>query len=345
MNELHIKNHFVPECYLKRWQDSNDKICVYRTLVSHQNIPVWKRYSASAIAFHSHLYTQMLAGVESDALEKWLDKEYESPANAVLDKVVLEQRLSPDDWKILIRFLAAQDVRTPSRLFEHLKRFKESFPDILQSTLNHLKDKLEKNEIESSSKKPTPENNSSLMPLKVTTEIIPGENYGVIKAESYVGRSTWIYSIKHLLENTEKILHQHKWTIIKPAKGYFWFTSDNPVIKLNFTDPKKYDLKGGWGKKKGNIIFPIGPEHAMFVQIGDKPIPKGTRLAVDQTKLFRKIMAENANRMVFSNFFDMEIIGIRQRIIDSVRFRDEKIEMEQWHDKNSQLEVEYFKNR
>ena len=287
----------------------------------------------------------MVAGVESDELERWIDKEYESPANAVLDKVVSEQRLSPDDWNILIRFLAAQDVRTPSRLFEHIKRYNETLPDILQSTLNRLANKLERNGIASSSEKPTSDNKSSLIPLKVTTEIIPGEKDGVIKVESYVGRSTWIYSIKYLLENTEKILHEHKWTIVKPAKGYFWFTSDNPVIKLNFTSPKSYDLQGGWGKKKGNIIFPIGPDHAMFVQIGDRPMPKGTRLTVDQTKLFRKIMAENAHRMVFSNFFDMDIIGIRQRIVDSIRFRDEKIEMEQWHDKNLQLEMEYLKNR
>jgi len=180
MSELHIKNHFVSKSYLKRWQGYDGKICVYRTLVNHQNVPVWKRHYVSAIAYHNHLYTQMVAGVESDELEKWLDKEYESPANAVLDKVVLEQQLSPDDWNILIRFLAAQDVRTPSRLFEHLKLYNESFPEILQSTLNRLKNKLESNEIERSSEEPTYENNSSLIPLKVTTGIVPGENNGYI---------------------------------------------------------------------------------------------------------------------------------------------------------------------
>ncbi len=37
--------------------------------------------------------------------------------------------------------------------------------------------------------------------------------------------------------------------------------SDNPVIKLNYLNQNEYDLKGGWGKEKGNIIFPIGPDH------------------------------------------------------------------------------------
>lgn len=345
MSELHIKNHFVPESYLKRWKDSNDKICVYRILVSHQNVPIWKRFSVSAIAYHNHLYTQMVAGGLSDDLERWFDKEYETPANNILDKVVSEKRLSSNDWDLLIRFLAAQDVRTPSRLFEHLKRLNETLPEILQSTLDKLATKLERKEIVCSSEKPISEKKSLTIPIKVTAEKMPGKNEGVIKAESYVGRSTWIYSIKHLLENTEKILHEHKWTIIKPAKGYIWHTSDNPVIKLNFTTPRNYDLKGGWGNKKGNIIFPIGPEHAMFVQIGDRPMLRGTRLTVDQTRFFRKIMTENAHRMVFSNFFDTEISDIRERIVDPIRFQDEKLEMEQWHAKNSQLELEYSKKR
>jgi len=344
MADLHIKNHFVPECYLKRWEDSDKKLCVYRTLVSHKNVLIWKKSSVSAVAYHIHLYTQMISGDESDELEKWLDKEYESPANIVLQKAVLEKRLTPDDWSILIRFLAAQDVRTPTRLFEHLKRYNKMFPEILQDSLSKLEEKIKKKEIGNYSGPKTLDSKYAQVPLKITTKAIPGKKFGVLKAESYAGRSTWIYSIKYLLKNTEKILHTHKWTIVKPAKGYNWFTSDNPVIKLNYTDLNSYDLKGGWGKNKGNIIFPIGPEHAMFVQIGDKPMPKGTRLSVSQTKFLKKIIAENSNRMIFSNYYDHEIQSMRQRDIDSIRYRDEKKAIEEWHEKNAKLEMEYSKN-
>lgn len=343
MGELHVKNHFVPECYLKRWGDFNHKICVYRTLVSHETVPVWKKYSSAAIAFHRHLYTRMVSGKESDELEKWLDREYETPANAIFEKIVLNKKLSVKDWHILINFLAAQDIRTPARLYEHLERSSESLPEILEDTLQKLKEKLESNEAKDVAEHKVSDQNSSLLPLKVTTKSVPGEKSGVIKVETYVGRSTWIYSIKHLLENTAKILLEHKWTIVKPAKGFKWFTSDNPVVKLNFTNPQNYDLKGGWGRKKGNIIFPIGPEHAMFVQIGDKPMQKGTRLSVDQTIFFRKIIAENANRMIFSNSFDNEIEKNLPRSVDSIQFRKEQIELEKWHDLNKQLELEYFK--
>jgi len=341
MSELHIKNHFVPECYLKRWKDSDNRICVYKILVSHSNVPIWKRYSISSVAYHKHLYTQMISGTESDALEKWLDKEYESPANDILEKAVLEKRLSPDDWNIMIRFLAAQDVRTPARLFEHLKYTNKVLPEILQSSLNKLKDKLEKKELVALESLKTIEKDTGLIPLKLTKQYKPGEKNVRLKVESYSGRSTWFYSIKHLLKNTEKILHKHKWSIVKPAKGYTWFTSDNPVIKLNYISSKNYDLKGGWGKEKGNIIFPISPEHAMFVQIGDRPFLKGTRLTVAQTKEFQKLIAENSHRFIFSNFFDNEINYMKPRLIDSVQFRNEKQEMERWHDINSKMELEY----
>ena len=343
MSELHVKNHFVPECYLKRWGDSNNEICVYKTLVSHENVPVWRKYSSGAIAYHRHLYTKIVSGEESDELEKWLDKEYETPANPVLERAVLDKKLSVRDWHILINFIAAQDVRTPARLFEHLERFSKLLPEILENTIQKLRKKLESNEAIDSDKHKTTDLNSSLIPLKVTTESVPGKKHGIIKAETYVGRSTWFYSIKHSLEKTSKILLQHRWTIVKPAKGFKWITSDNPVVKLNFTNPGNYDLKGGWGKKKGNIIFPISPEHAMFVQIGDKPMQKGTRLTAEQTKFFRKIIAENANRMIFSNFIDNEIENISPRVVDSIQFRKEKEEMEKWHDMNKKLELEYYK--
>lgn len=341
---MHIKNHFVPECYLKRWEDSNNKICVYKTLVPHFNAKNWRRYSTSAIAYQKHLYTQYIGGNETDAFEKWLDNEYESPANHVIEKAVSEERLSSDDWDILIRFLAAQDVRTPARLFEHLKRNEKGFTEIIQNSLNELEEKLKNKEIDSLDKRDSTKKPSQLIPLKITTKIEPGKKTGILKAESYVGRSTWLFSIKHLLENTEKILHTHKWSIIKPAKGYTWFTSDNPVIKLNYLNQHDYDLQGGWGKIKGNIIFPLGPNHAMFVQIGDRPILKGTRLTIKQTLEFRKFMAENSHRMIFSNSFDDQILMLRPRIVDNERLQKEKSEIISWHEQNSIMEQEFHNN-
>ena len=147
--QLTIKNHFVPQSYLKRWEDTEQKISVYKTLVSHSTAPNWKKYSAAAIAYHKNLYTQVLNGNESDELEKWFDREFEAPANSVLDKATQDQKLTKNDWNILIRFLAAQDVRTPKRMSEYLKRGTEKLSGALNEVLDEVKEKLENRDFES----------------------------------------------------------------------------------------------------------------------------------------------------------------------------------------------------
>jgi hypothetical protein len=283
----------------------------------------------------------MISGKESDELERWFNEEYENPANEIFNKVDANEKLTPEDWNILINFLAAQDVRTPARLFEYLKLFKEIVPKALKNSLDRLKEKVDNNEPLIDTAPDISNQKTYNLPLKIEKMTIPGEKGGLIKAETYIGRSTWHFAIKRALESTSKILHKHKWAIVKPAYGFKWFTSDNPVIKLNFTDPQKYDLNGGWGNYKGNIIFPISPEHAMFVQIGDKPVPKGTRLSVEQTKFIRKIIAENAHRMIFADAMDNEIEQILPRTVDCNKFKQEQNEFEQWHVLNKKIEIEY----
>ncbi len=324
--QLHVKNHFVPECYLKRWTNDQEKVLVYRTLVNHPNVPVWKSHSVASVAYQKHLYNQIVSGRESDEIESWLDREFESPANEILDKATSEGELTSSDWEILIKFLAAQDVRTPARLFEHIQRAQKELPEILYNVMSEVEGKIKSgdaNEFKTKKKRPV-----EPFPLKITTCIEDGADTGTLEAETYAGRSTWLYSIKYLLENTRKVLHSHKWSIIKPAKGYYWPTSDNPVVKLNYYSSGNYDLKGGWGVEKGNIFFPIDPEHAMFVQVGGRPIQKNTRASESQTREFIKFIAENAHRKIFSHYNNEDLPRLRKRVIDPVRLSREKKEIE-----------------
>ena len=343
MSEFHIKNHFVSECYLKNWEDENSEIHVYRLLVTHEKVPKWTTKSRGAIAYQNHLYTLVTAGEESDYFEKWLDKKYEAPAIDALKKAVHDKRLTSEDWAMLINFLAAQNVRTPSQLYEHLDRGSALMANALESSLAKLKERLDIKPIEKSDHSKEKGIDYSPLPLKVTIEPSEDGEGSIVKAETYVGRSSWIFSMKHHLNKTCKTLHEHKWTIVKPAKGYKWLTSDNPVIKLNFTNYQNYDLKGGWGKAKGNIIFPISPEHAMFAQIGDRPMEKGTRLSLEQTIFFRKIMCENASRFIYSSFSDDEVITLTPRKIDKEQYLFEKNEITKWHERNKSHEIEFSK--
>lgn len=80
-------------------------------------------------------------------------------------------------------------------------------------------------------------------PLKLTTEFVDGSEFGTLKVETAVGRASWLWSIQRILNTTASILHQHHWTILRPAQGMNWFTTDKPVIRLNFYRPGSYDFR------------------------------------------------------------------------------------------------------
>ncbi|WKD51131.1 DUF4238 domain-containing protein [Microbulbifer spongiae] len=343
MNKIKANNHYVPQLYLKQWVDSENKVCIYKTLVSHENEKIWRKKSIASIAYQKHLYTQLITGSESDDLEKWLDKNYESPAQAPIYKAVNDKKLSKHDWYVLVRFLACQDVRTPARLLEHLSRQSHKQEQILQDILERIKHDSENDLLLYSGAAEDSCELDKSFPLKVRVERNPNDSeMDRLRVESYIGRATWIHSLKHLLKYSEKVLHQHKWSIIKPARGYSWPTSDNPVIKLNYTDENNYDYGGGWGRERGNIFFPLSPQHAMFVQIGDKPILKGTRLSEALTKQVKKFIVEHAHRSIFSNSYDKEVIKLRPRIIDPNAVKNEEKQIKDWHEQNNKFEKEFF---
>ena len=64
----------------------------------------------------------MIQGAERDEIENWFKHEFETPADEPIRKVIEDRALSASDWRALIRFVAAQDVRTPARLIQSMKR-------------------------------------------------------------------------------------------------------------------------------------------------------------------------------------------------------------------------------
>jgi len=244
---FHRDNHYVSQGYLKRWESSHKKIWVYRTLVSHERVRSWDEHSLKGIAYYSHLYTQIISGEQTDQIERWLEKEFETPAEVSIIKAISDQRLNIDDWNSLVRFLAAQDVRTPARLIEHLQRANKDLPVIMKDILKNLESRIRNRTLQSEGESIEQHETKGLFPLGVSINSKEQEEFSEIRIETSPGRSTWLYSIRHLLKNTANILHQNKWTILLPAKGMTWPTSDNPVIRLNYYKPGKYDFRGGVG--------------------------------------------------------------------------------------------------
>lgn len=331
-------NHYVSRGYLKRWASPDKYIWTYRILVPDCHVPRWKKSSLRGVAYHSYLYTRIAAGYESDEIERWLEREFETPAEEALTKVTSDARLSPDDWRRLIRFLAAQDVRTPARLMENLERWQRTLPAVFESALQKSVHKLElaKQSGEPITQVKSPD--EDYIPFRVTTEIEPGQEVGTLKGEIIVGRGLWLYSIRHVLTQTLNILHQHKWTILTPPENMTWFTSDDPVIRLNYYGPGRYNFRGGWNNPGTEILLPLSPYHLLYTKVGQQPPRRGAAIPRAQAEMIRRFIAEHAHRMIFAVERDPDVPRLRPRIEDADVFRDEAEQWQKWHKEQTAAE-------
>lgn len=342
---LHRDNHYVPRMYLKRFEATPGRVLTYRTLVAHDSVPLWKPQPVARVAHQFNLYTRMAAGKESDEVERWLDREFESPAEEAIGKATSGARMTDGDWERLIRFTAAQDVRTPARLIENIQRWEKSLPRLLDKTMRDAVRRLERAK-EAGTTVSRPEvPNTDYLPIRVTTAIAPGEKFGTVKAEVSPGRGLWLFGIRHLLSKTIRVLMQQRWTILKPHDGLAWFTSDDPVIRLNYYEPGKYDFKGGWGNPKTEILLPLDPFHLLYTMVGERPPQRGTTISLDQTKAIRRFIAEHAHRVIIASTPDVEVPVLHPRTVDAGLVRHEREEWRQWHDRQSAAEKEATNSR
>jgi hypothetical protein len=337
---LREDNHYVSCGYLKRWVSSSGRIWTYRILVSHPKVPPWKECFPKGVAYHRHLYTRVVAGQATDEIERWLDSEFETPAEEALQKATSDARLTPADWKRLIHFLAAQDVRTPGRFAEQVRHWHADLPGVMEET---LRDSVRMLEEAAQSGQPLPQPkpvNGDSIPSRIITEHEPSQEMGRLGVEVLIGRGLWLWGIQHALEQTVNILHQHRWTILLPPEGLAWFKSDDPVVRLNFSSPTKYDFGGRWGSPGTEIFLPLGPQHLLYTQIGKRPPRRGERMTQVQADLVRRFIAEHAHRMVFAAERDADVPRLRPRSVNADLFRQEQEQRAAWHDQQTAAEQE-----
>lgn len=344
MNETRKRNHVVPRFYLEKWATPDQRICIYRILVSHREVPKWGKKYLSGAEVQKYFYTYLRGGKVTDAMEVFFAENFESPAALVLEKVDANKPISRSDWATLIDFLAATDARTVVRLKEHLSRMQTTGPRLVTDSMNKVKEKVESGRL--TAKKVNDDDSEKAKrvpsPLKIKVDNDMESRKGTMTTNFLAGRVSWLYSMEIVLTEVKQILHEHKWTIIKPARGYTWFTSDNPVLKINSCGPDGYDLGGGWGGGNGQILFPIGPKHAMYTRFGHRPPPRYSRLSVEKTNQVREIIAANAYRAIFSFKNEDDVEQLRPREENEEKFNREREEMRLWHSVNSEMELKYF---
>lgn len=286
----------------------------------------------------------MAASGESDQIERWFDTAFESPAGRALQQAVTDRRLSSEDWRHLVRFLAAQDVRTPARMLERMKDWEESLQSrVSEITSDAIRELEEAKRLGGPLTIDEPPTGAELFPVRTSVEIEPGEESGLLRVEAMVGRSLWLWSLKHVLTKTLNVLHQHRWTILRSPPGVEWLTSDNPVVRLNYHDVQRYDFRGGWNSPGTDIFMPLSPTHLLFTHIGPGPsLLRGTAVSVDFAMQIQKFTVEHAHRYVYGRSANVQAARWRPRTVNRDAFHAEAEQWKLWNAVQSEAERKIF---
>lgn len=331
-------NHFVPQMYLKSWAHNNKRVWAYNLLVPHPNVPNWKEESLKNTGFRTDLYTHIKDNEELDEIERFLAQECETPADAPLRKAISGNSLTKEELSILLRFVAAQCVRTPAWYLKQVETWKSTLPPVFDKTLLDLSKKLET--IRPNTPLPSVSNEATLLPLKVSRTGVKTGDKEFIKVESILGKGMWLFAIKHFLTDTYKVLEQHTWKVVNSLPGTFFPTSDDPVICLNYYDKDDYDFNGGWGKPGGEILFPLSPSKILYTQIGSEY--HDNHFPPHVNTMIIKMIIEHAHRKVYSYKPIRSISNIHSRTVDSAIFEHERKQLEEWHSFYKRFESDYM---
>ena len=331
-NGITHSNHYVPQFYLKNWSLDGKTVYTYRLLVSNAKVPYWQKESIKNVAAWNDFYTRRIDKQEIDDFEKWFDREFETPTKCIFTKLLKGGALDRDESIVLSRFVAAQYLRTPARLNDLLAYGRSVLPNLIQSTLMEVNNKMRSGNYNNRLQTISEEEN--ILPMRV---LLDKEN-SVVKVNSIVGKGLYLYYLKHLLTKTLKVLEYHQWWVLQAAEGVVFPTSDDPVICLNYRNINDYDFKGGWNRKNGNIIMPISPKLLLLTQIGCKQPYDHLDNSLYWSELFRKMIIQHAHRYVFAVKPQKGMLAINARIVNNSLYESEKNTMSGWHEEQMKAE-------
>lgn len=325
-------NHSVPRDYLRQWSGDTVHVSGYRLLVPHERFPRWEQYKIRSLTVYRDLYTSVGAGEDSDVAEQWLNTEIESPAAPALEKVQREELLSDAEMRTLVRYLAAMDRRTPAAFVEQKELSERTLPDVMERTMARIAGVLRQpRHVRRRIVRPHRADESLIAPpIRVKIERDSARGGGVVRAEVTSGRELWLSTLQRTLTETVKVLYRHQWTILRPTPGSSWYTSDHPVVRLNYYGDEHYDFRGGWGSTGTEIFFPVSPRHLLYTRIGHEWSGDRT-LSPELTLVLQRFIAERAHRWIFAHGMPRRAEMFRPRRVDLAAFDAEDRSWRDFH--------------
>lgn len=332
-------NHWVPQWYLWRWSSDGNAVQTYETLVPHPRYPTWERRSVRSIAAAENLYTSSRNTGEPDAFEKYLKTEIEEPALEAIDKAARGVSLSGREHDRLTRYAVALDQRTPSAYFEHLTRWNRDMPALIRSTLDKSVRELERM-AKAGEKLPEPAPEADRFPARVRVRRANGAGRAEVGLSVTLGRELWLWAMKHAVEHTApKVIAAGgiRWSTIEPRSGTLWFTSDHPLLRVNYYGDGKYDFGGGWGFKGSELALPLSPTALLYAKVGE-PFPQHFCMERGAALTLQWLLARRAYHAVYHIEAWSRIESLRPRHVDRAAYADRKDQLLRWHENNLDAE-------
>jgi hypothetical protein len=284
-------------------------------------VPQWSQHFIAGIAKAQHLYTRSSKSGESDDVERWFNDEYESPAQDAIEKVITDARITEEDWRHLVRYAAAQSVRTPAHFHELMVWAEKNLQNAMQGSMEQSVTRyLEAKQCgKTLDIQDVP--HGELLPLRFSRDESPNSDHAVLRSEALIGRAYWMFAIRSMLSSSAQVLHFHKWTILKCPRDMKWVTSDNPFVKLRTGSRDENHLKAGWIEPNAQLFMPIGPRHLLYTIVGQRPPARGTQLTTHQAEYFQGAIVENAFRHIYASDQNSQVTLMRMRHEDADAFK------------------------
>lgn len=338
--DLPRDNHYTPRSYLNRWSsESGRHVWAYRLLVPTDRYPIWERRSTHGIAVHRDLYTSVATGEESTEVETWLSRSVESPAIPVLDRLTRGVPLIDDDRRKLARYIAALDARTPVGYYQHVVGVSEALDRELPSLLEHSINTALKL-VESGAPVPTPgqDENNGPMSIRLRHDPAPDDpGRGSVDVSVTVGREMWLRGLRFIIDTVSHFLDGHDWQVLTPHPGWRWFTSDNPVIRLDAHENGDYNFEGRWGDRGTRILLPLSPSHLLYTRVGYASNGVA-QMSLEETVQTQRIIAEHAYRWIIGSSAAKRAEWFAPRRVDLGRFLVEQEGVRDFHRSQSEAE-------
>ena len=138
---MKIKNHYVPQVYLKQWENKK-RIYTYEVLVPNKKCPIWKTESIRRTSSVDYLYIYKENNELTEELENFFS-EIENYYQTFMDKVNNNTELTLQDFKYISKLIASQHLRTIAGYLRCKNIILKQFGNVVTKTVEKMITEIE----------------------------------------------------------------------------------------------------------------------------------------------------------------------------------------------------------